>query len=118
MAGWGTDDPLGAGLVTGIGQVSGVECVISANDPTVKGGTSSPTTIAKSLRAQEIALRNRLPLINLTESGGAELPKQADIFVPGGAAFRNLTRLSAAGIPTDHARLRLVHRGRRVCARA
>ncbi len=100
LAGWGTDDPLGAGLVSGIGQVAGVECVISANDPTVKGGTSSPTTIAKSLRAQEIALRNRLPLINLTESGGAELPKQADIFVPGGAAFRNLTRLSAAGIPT------------------
>jgi acetyl-CoA carboxylase carboxyltransferase component len=100
LAGWGTDDPLGAGLVTGIGQVAGVECLISANDPTVKGGTSSPTTIAKSLRAQEIALRNRLPLVNLTESGGAELPKQADIFVPGGAAFRNLTRLSAEGIPT------------------
>jgi len=100
LAGWGTDDPLGAGLVTGIGQVCGVECVISANDPTVKGGTSSPTTIAKSLRAQEIALRNRLPLVNLTESGGAELPKQAEIFVPGGAGFRNLTRLSAAGIPT------------------
>jgi acetyl-CoA carboxylase carboxyltransferase component len=100
LAGWGTDDPLGAGLVTGIGQVSGVECVVSANDPTVKGGTSSPTTIAKSLRAQEIALANRLPLVNLTESGGAELPKQAEIFVPGGAAFRNLTRLSAAGIPT------------------
>lgn len=100
LAGWGTDDPLGAGMVVGIGQVSGVECLISANDPTVKGGTSSPTTIAKSLRAQEIALRNRLPLINLTESGGAELPKQAEIFVPGGATFRNLTRLSAAGIPT------------------
>jgi acetyl-CoA carboxylase carboxyltransferase component len=100
LAGWGTEDPIGAGMVSGLGQVRGVECVISANDPTVKGGTSSPTTIAKSLRAQEIALRNRLPLINLTESGGAELPKQAEIFVPGGATFRNLTRLSAAGIPT------------------
>jgi acetyl-CoA carboxylase carboxyltransferase component len=100
LAGWGTDDPLGAGLVTGIGQVEGVECLISANDPTVKGGTSSPTTIAKSLRTHEIALANRLPLVNLTESGGAELPKQAEIFVPGGATFRNLTRLSAAGIPT------------------
>jgi acetyl-CoA carboxylase carboxyltransferase component len=100
LAGWGTDDPIGAGLVTGLGQVCGVECVISANDPTVKGGTSSPTTIAKSLRAQEISRRNRLPLVNLTESGGAELPKQAEIFVPGGATFRNLTRLSAAGIPT------------------
>jgi acyl-CoA carboxylase subunit beta len=100
LAGWGTDDPLGAGMVSGIGQVRGIECVISANDSTVKGGTSSPSTISKSLRAQEISLRNRLPLINLTESGGAELPKQADIFVPGGATFRNLTRLSAAGIPT------------------
>ena len=100
LAGWGTDDPLGAGMVSGIGQVRGIECLISANDPTVKGGTSSPSTISKSLRAQEISLRNRLPLINLTESGGAELPKQADIFVPGGATFRNLTRLSAAGIPT------------------
>jgi acetyl-CoA carboxylase carboxyltransferase component len=100
LAGWGTDDPLGAGLVVGIGQVEGVECLISANDPTVKGGTSSPTTIAKSLRAHEIAEQNRLPVVNLTESGGAELTKQADIFVPGGATFRNLTRLSAAGIPT------------------
>jgi acetyl-CoA carboxylase carboxyltransferase component len=100
LAGWGTDDPLGGAMVTGIGQIAGVECVISANDPTVKGGTSSPTTIAKSLRAQEIALRNRLPVVNLTESGGADLPKQADVFVPGGATFKNLTRLSAAGIPT------------------
>lgn len=100
LAGWGTDDPVGGALVTGIGQVAGVECLISANDPTVKGGTSSPTTIAKSLRAHEIAFQNRLPVINLTESGGADLPKQADVFVPGGATFRNLTRLSAAGIPT------------------
>jgi acetyl-CoA carboxylase carboxyltransferase component len=100
LAGWGTDDPLGGALVTGIGQVAGVECLISANDPTVKGGTSSPTTIAKSLRAQEIAFQNRLPLINLTESGGADLTRQAEVFVPGGATFKNLTRLSAAGIPT------------------
>ena len=92
--------PSAAALVSGIGLVEGIECVISANDPTVRGGTSSPATIAKSLRAQEIALRNRLPLINLTESGGADLPKQAEIFVPGGATFKNLTRLSAAGIPT------------------
>ena len=100
LAGWGTDDPLGGGIVTGLGLVEGVECVISANDPTVRGGTSTPTTVAKGLRAQEIALRNRLPLINLTESGGADLPRQADIFVPGGATFRGLTQLSAAGIPT------------------
>src|SRR6478752_1170172 len=100
LAGWGTDDPLGGGLVTGLGVVEGVECVISANDPTVRGGTSTPTTVAKGLRAQEIALANRLPLINLTESGGADLPRQADIFVPGGATFQGLTQLSAAGIPT------------------
>jgi acyl-CoA carboxylase subunit beta len=100
LAGWGTDDPLGGGMVTGLGIIEGVECLVSANDPTVRGGTSSPTTIAKGLRAQEIARANRLPLVNLTESGGADLPKQADIFVPGGATFKNLTRLSAAGVPT------------------
>jgi len=100
LTGWGTDDPVGGGLVVGIGVVEGVECLISGNDPTVKGGTSSPSTIAKSLRANEIALTNRLPVINLTESGGADLPKQAEIFVPGGASFKNLTQLSAAGIPT------------------
>ncbi|MCU0268039.1 MAG: acyl-CoA carboxylase subunit beta [Acidimicrobiales bacterium] len=100
LAGWGTDDPVGGGLVVGIGQIEGVECLVSANDPTVRGGTSSPTTIAKTLRAQEVARVNRLPLVNLTESGGADLPRQADIFVPGGAAFRNLTRLSAEGVPT------------------
>lgn len=100
LAGWGTDDPLGGGLVTGIGTVSGVECMIVANDPTVKGGSQGPTSVTKGLRAMDIARENRLPLVNLTESGGADLPKQADIFVPGGASFRNLTRLSAAGIPT------------------
>jgi len=100
LAGWGTEDPVGGALVCGIGLVEGVECVVSANDPTVRGGTSSPTTIAKSLRAQEIAATNRLPLINLTESGGADLPRQAEVFVPGGATFKHLTRLSAAGIPT------------------
>jgi acyl-CoA carboxylase subunit beta len=99
LAGWGTADPLGGGLVTGIGVIEGVECVVSANDPTVRGGSLSPTTIQKALRAQEISLRNRLPLLNLTESGGADLPSQADIFVPGGATFKYLTRLSAAGIP-------------------
>jgi acetyl-CoA carboxylase carboxyltransferase component len=99
LAGFGTDDPLGAGLVTGIGVVSGVECLLMANDPTVRGGTFNPTTLAKMLRAQEIALRNRLPLVNFTESGGADLPRQAEIFVPGGAQFKNLTRLAAAGIP-------------------
>lgn len=100
LAGYGTDEPIGAGMVTGVGVVSGIECVISANDPTVKGGSVSPITLRKSRRAMEIAARNRLPLINLTESGGADLPHQAQIFVEGGAGFKNLTRLSAAGIPT------------------
>lgn len=100
LAGWGSDDPLGGGLVTGIGLVEGTACMISANDPTVRGGTSTPTTVAKGLRAQEIAGHNRLPLINLTESGGADLPRQAEIFVPGGATFKGLTQLSAAGVPT------------------
>lgn len=100
LAGWGTDDPLGGGIVTGVGTISGVTCMVVANDPTVKGGSQSPTTVAKGLRAMDIARENRLPLINLTESGGADLPKQAEIFVPGGASFRNLTRLSAEGIPT------------------
>jgi acetyl-CoA carboxylase carboxyltransferase component len=100
LAGWGTDDPLGAGLATGIGLVNGVECLIAGNDATVRGGSQSPTSVHKLLRAMEIAKRNRLPVVNLTESGGADLPKQADIFVPGGQMFRNLTQLSAAGIPT------------------
>jgi len=100
LAGWGTDDALGAGLVTGIGRVRGVECVVSANDPTVKGGSQSPITVTKALRAMEVAHDNRLPLISLTESGGADLTKQVDVFNPGGATFKNLTRLSAAGIPT------------------
>ena len=87
-------------MVTGIGWVHGVECMVVANDPTVKGGSQGPTSGRKGLRAMEIARVNRLPLINFTESGGADLPKQADIFVPGGASFKNLTQLSAAGIPT------------------
>lgn len=100
LAGWGTDDPLGGGLVTGIGVISGTECVVIANDPTVKGGSQGPTSVRKGLRAMDIARENRLPLVSLTESGGADLPKQSEIFVPGGQSFRNLTRLSAAGIPT------------------
>jgi acetyl-CoA carboxylase carboxyltransferase component len=95
-----TDFHVGASNVNGIGVVEGVECMIGASDPTVRGGTSNPFTLRKSLRAQEIALTNRLPVINLVESGGADLPTQADAFVPGGAIFRNLTRLSAHGIPT------------------
>jgi acetyl-CoA carboxylase carboxyltransferase component len=100
LAAWGTDFPVGASVVTGIGVVEGVECLITANDPTVRGGSSNPWTVKKSFRASDIALENRLPCIHLVESGGADLPTQKEIFIPGGRLFRDLTRLSAAGIPT------------------
>jgi acyl-CoA carboxylase subunit beta len=100
LAAWGTEFAVGASVVTGIGVVEGTECLISASDPTVRGGTSNPWTVRKSFRAHDIALANRLPVISLVESGGADLPTQKDIFIPGGRTFRDLTRLSAAGIPT------------------
>ncbi|REF00083.1 acyl-CoA carboxylase subunit beta [Thermomonospora umbrina] len=100
LAAWGSDFPVGASVVVGIGVVEGVECLIVANDPTVRGGSSNPWTVKKSFRASDIALENRLPVINLVESGGADLPTQKEIFIPGGRMFRDLTRLSAAGIPT------------------
>ncbi len=100
LAGWGTDDPLGGGVVTGIGVIEGVECVIGGNDATVKGGAQSPTSVAKMLRAMTISGENRLPLVNLTESAGADLTRQADVFVPGGEVFKNLAQLSRAGVPT------------------
>ncbi|HEY3259603.1 MAG TPA: carboxyl transferase domain-containing protein, partial [Pseudonocardiaceae bacterium] len=100
LAGWGSEFTVGASSVVGIGVVEGVECVVSASDPTVRGGSSNPWTMRKSLRAHDIALQNRLPLIGMVESGGADLPTQKEIFIPGGRIFRDLTRLSAAGIPT------------------
>ena len=100
LAAWGTEFAVGGSVVTGIGVVEGVECLISASDPTVRGGTSNPWTVRKSFRAHDIALANRLPVISLVESGGADLPTQKEIFIPGGRTFRDLTRLSAAGIPT------------------
>ena len=100
LAAWGTEYPLGASVVTGIGVVQGVECMIVANDPTVRGGASNPWTVRKIFRANDIARQNRLPVFSLVESGGADLPSQKDIFIPGGRLFRDLTQLSAAGIPT------------------
>ncbi len=100
LAAWGTEYAVGASCVTGIGVVSGVECLVMANDPTVKGGAINPYTLDKNLRGMEIAEKNRLPLINLTESAGADLPIQAKIFVPGGRTFRELTRRSAERVPT------------------
>ncbi len=100
VAAYGSDFPVGAGVVTGIGVVVGTPCMIIANDPTVRGGAVNPYTLRKTQRAGEIAATNRLPMINLVESGGADLPTQAEIFIPGGRVFRDLTRFSAARIPT------------------
>ncbi|MBS44613.1 MAG: acetyl-CoA carboxylase carboxyltransferase subunit [Nocardioides sp.] len=100
LAGWGSDFTVGASVVTGIGVVQGVECVISANDPTVKGGASNPWTVKKIFRAAQIAEENGLPTISLVESGGADLPTQKEIFIPGGKTFRDLTRSSARKQPT------------------
>ncbi|MEZ5893466.1 MAG: carboxyl transferase domain-containing protein [Parvularculaceae bacterium] len=95
-------DVNGAGIVTGIARIAGVECMIVANDPTVKGGTYHPMTVKKHLRAQEIAAENRLPCIYLVESGGAFLPMQDEVFPDKddfGRIFFNQANLSAAGIP-------------------
>lgn len=100
LAAWGSKFTVGAGIVSGLGIVNGVECMIIANDPTDRGGALNPWSMRKILRMDDIARENRLPLINLVESGGADLPTQKDLFVPGGAMFRNMTQLSAAGIPT------------------
>ncbi len=100
LAGYGSDFTVGASVVTGIGVVEGVECMITANDPTVKGGASNPWTLKKTFRASQIAEENRLPMISLVESAGADLPTQKEIFIPGGKVFRDLTRASAARIPT------------------
>ena len=96
------DEAPGAGIITGIGRVSGRECVIVANDATVKGGTYYPMTVKKHLRAQEIALQNRLPCIYLVDSGGAFLPRQDEVFPDRehfGRIFFNQATMSAQGIP-------------------
>jgi len=90
----------GAAVIGGIGRVSGVECLVSANDSTVKGGSMSELSVVKSRRLAEIGWSNRLPSITLTESGGADLPNQDKIFVPGGAGFRDLTRKSEHKLPS------------------
>ncbi|WP_308215886.1 carboxyl transferase domain-containing protein [Pseudonocardia sp. DR1-2] len=100
LAAWGTPFTVGASIVTGIGVVSGVECMIIAHDPTVRGGAMNPYSLRKTLRALEIARVNRLPTINLVESGGADLPTQSELFVPAGKIFHDLTELSSMAIPT------------------
>ena len=98
----GSDSAPCAGLIAGIGRVSGVDCLIICNDATVKGGTYYPLTVKKHLRAQEIAAQNRLPCIYLVDSGGANLPNQDEVFPDRdhfGRIFYNQANLSAAGIP-------------------
>ena len=92
----------GAGIVTGVGRIAGRECVVVANDATVKGGTYYPMTVKKHLRAQEVALHNHLPCIYLVDSGGAFLPRQDEVFPDRehfGRIFFNQANLSARGIP-------------------
>lgn len=97
---WGTEFDNGASVVNGIGLIHGVECVISGADPTIKGGSLNPYSLRKTLRGLEVAMQNRLPYINLTESGGADLRFQGETFILGGQYFRSITELSKAKIPT------------------
>ena len=97
-----SDDVPSAGIITGIGRIHGIECMLVANDATVKGGTYYPLTVKKHLRAQEIAVQNRLPCLYLVDSGGAFLPRQDEVFPDRdhfGRIFFNQAQLSAAGIP-------------------
>ena len=100
IAGASTEYNVGAGVVAGIGVVEQTECMVVASDPTDKGGAINPIGLAKGLRALEIAGENRLPVVYLVESAGGDLPRQIDVFLPGGKTFRELTKLSADGVPT------------------
>ena len=89
----GKKSVLGGGLIVGIGVVAGKRCMISASDSAIKGGTIAPMGLKKGLRVQEIARENKLPLVSLVESGGANLMYQAEIFIDGGRTFANQARL-------------------------
>ena len=89
----------GGGSVAGIGYVEGVRCVVSASNSAIKGGTVAPSGQRKGQRVQQVVMENKLPVVNLVESGGANLLYQAEIFVPGGRGFANQARMSARGIP-------------------
>ena len=104
LAAWGmySGDIHSASIICGVGRVSGRECVIVANDATIKGGTYYPMTVKKHLRAQEIGAQNRLPCIYLVDSGGGYLPEQDNVFPDRehfGRIFFNIANMSAAGIP-------------------
>ncbi|CAG8498144.1 10121_t:CDS:2 [Scutellospora calospora] len=101
LAGWGQDDmTLGGSSVAGIGLVCGVECLISGNVPTLFGGSSNEVSVEKGVRISTIARQNRLPLIQLIQTGGAKLEQQSKVFHPGGAHFRSLAERTKAGLPT------------------
>lgn len=89
----------GGCVISGLGFVNGVRCLVSASNSAIKGGTMQPMGVQKTLRLQEIAMENKLPVITMTESGGANLNYAAEVFIPGGKTFANQARLSAAGIP-------------------
>lgn len=89
----------GGNMIAGIGYVAGTRCLVVASNSAIKGGTITPWGLQKTLRLQEVALQQKLPVVSLVESGGANLLYQSDIFIPGGRAFANQARLSAAGIP-------------------
>jgi geranyl-CoA carboxylase beta subunit len=95
----GKDKVYGGGTIVGIGEIAGARCLVSASDSAIKGGTSTPMGVEKALRAQAIAREQKLPVVYLVESGGANLLYQSQMFVRGGASFCNQARLSAAGIP-------------------
>jgi geranyl-CoA carboxylase beta subunit len=95
----GKDDVHGGGAISGVGFVSGKRCLVSATDSGIKGGSVSPMGLRKGLRVQQIALENKLPLVTLAESAGANLLYQDELFIEGGRTFANQARLSAAGIP-------------------
>ncbi len=95
----GGNDIAGGGNIVGIGFVSGRRCMVSASDSAIKGGAVSPMGLRKSLRAQEIALANRLPCVGLVESAGANLLYQSELFIEGGRVFANMAKMSAAGVP-------------------
>jgi geranyl-CoA carboxylase beta subunit len=95
----GKNDIAGGGSIVGIGFVSGRRCLVGASDSGIKGGAVSPMGLKKSLRAQDVALANKLPCVNLVESAGANLLYQSEIFIDGGRVFAQMARMSAAGVP-------------------
>src|SRR5262249_17856898 len=95
----GAENIQGGGVIAGIGYVKGVRAMVTASDSGIKGGTTAPMGLRKSLRVQEMVIANKLPYVSLIESGGANLNYQSEICVEGGRTFANMARMSAMGIP-------------------